>query len=75
MEKCLGSHNGRRTKAIASANVGWVLRYHAVLRMQGAPCSISSWAVSVMIVERLSSAGVVRAIARSFPEAPALPHA
>ena len=42
-------HNCRRTKAIASAKVGRVLPYHAVLRTQVAPFAISSWAVSVMI--------------------------
>ena len=44
MEKWRCSHNCRRTKAIASAKVGRVLRYHAVLRTQVAPFSISRWA-------------------------------
>jgi hypothetical protein len=63
VEKWIGSHNSRRTQAIASAKVGRVLPDHAVLRTQISPFSSSRCAVSVMIEERLTSAGVARAMA------------
>src|SRR5215468_6847084 len=66
-EKGLEAHHGRRPKAIASAKVGHVLRYQAARRTPGPPGSISRWVVRGMSEERRNRAGVVRAMARSFP--------
>ena len=62
-----GSHTCRRPKAIASAKVGRVVRYHAVLRPHVIPCALNRGACRGMREERRRSAGVGRAIARAGP--------
>ena len=60
------THRHRLTSAMASANEGLVLSYHAVERAVSLPsCPISTSAASVTTLNSPNSAGVVRAIALS----------
>ena len=65
MKKFVGRQIRRRTKAMASEEVGWLLTYQAACRTGKVPRRAKRWASRMTIENKPNNTGVVRAIAQS----------